>query len=415
MLPTIASEIDLEAPPVADGNTEIKCSAQHTKATRVEKELALTFQESDFTWLVFFSEPVMVKCIKQPEGIDSAAVILQIVDVADPVEPIEGEDIQDLTVRAALLTNCTNGVNQLFCRSRESLSYTEKFAHLLRKHAHLHPGPNADVRYDIDNENDRAILSFDWDVQDTKTARRNDMEDPVQSQLRRDTSSDVNPAPIELITFALPHHLHRMSADFMPWEHQFCSPTLIGTSCIVSGSVWELIEDMPRIGFRASRPPRPEALAALSTAVKSDLPYKLHGYYERGAGDTYFSGKMLARIGRVLVIAEELTDLCTPNSKQDMGYVLNSSEAKLFSTACQNVTLPTTAEMSATLDRLRSSVEIWINGSAVTPFVYDSGWGGVISCGCQFNDKTKTCDNVFPECPSIEDPGMNFGNGKCES
>jgi endo-1,3(4)-beta-glucanase len=50
------------------------------------------------------------------------------------------------------------------------------------------------------------------------------------------------------------------------------------------------------------------------------------------------------------------------------------------------------------------------NGSAATPFTYDTAWGGLVSCGCLFNDKEK-CDNVFPDCPAYSDPLLNFGNG----
>lgn len=57
-----------------------------------------------------------------------------------------------------------------------------------------------------------------------------------------------------------------------------------------------------------------------------------------------------------------------------------------------------------------SSVEVWINGTAEIPFVFDSAWGGAVSCGCLFNGDTSTCDNKFPECPAFDDPGLNFGN-----
>ena len=34
---------------------------------------------------------------------------------------------------------------------------------------------------------------------------------------------------------------------------------------------------------------------------------------------------------------------------------------------------------------------------------------GLVNCGCLFNGEG--CDNVYPNCPSYNDPGLNFGNG----
>ncbi len=56
-------------------------------------------------------------------------------------------------------------------------------------------------------------------------------------------------------------------------------------------------------------------------------------------------------------------------------------------------------------------MEVWLNGTAQAKFTYDKEWGGMVSCGCSFNDETQTCRNEFPNCPSYSDPGLNFGNG----
>ena len=408
MLPTIVSEINLAAKPVADNATVVDC--RDGKATRVDNELKLTFSGSDFTWLVFFSEPVMLKCIEQPEGIDGAAVMFQIEDLADTDE---GKQLENFIVRAALLTNCTNGENQIFCLHKESGSQTEKYEKLLQERAHLYPGPKADVGYDIDSENDEAILKFDWDVQNMKT-QVNGASDASETHLRHETSaSNDGQAPLELITYALPHHLNRMSADYMPWgQDRFCTQSLIGSICVVSGSTWQLVENLPPVAFQAPRPPRPETISAIAGALQTDLSYHLAHYYQRGAGDTYFSGKMLARMARVLLIAEELSNLCNPASHGNLGYSLTSEEKKNYSAACKSIQLPGHDEMSAAVSRLRSSTEVWINGTADVPFIYDSAWGGVISCGCQFDSKLSGCSNQFPDCPALQDPGMNFGNGK---
>jgi len=406
LLPTIASELKLSSVPVADDNSKIKCDGE---PTRVESELKMSFAGSDFTWLVFFSEPVMVKCIEQPEGIGGAAVIFQITELA---ETDEESDTEQMTIRAALLTNCTYGENQIFCAHKESASQTEKYAELLRERAHLYPGPRADVEYDIDSKNDTAVLKFDWDVQNMKKGK--DATDTTENHLRREAStSEDDESPLELITYALPHHLDRMSANFMPWgEDRFCKRSLIGSICVVSGSSWDLVEDLPPIAFQAPRPPRPETISAISNALPSDLLYQLDDYYQRGAGDTYFSGKMLARMARVLLIGEELINLCDAKNHGHLGYSLTSQEEKDYAAACKAIQLPTRDEIDGAVSRLRSSVEVWINGTAEVPFVYDSAWGGVISCGCQFDSKTSSCSNKFPDCPAVGDPGMNFGNGR---
>ena len=114
-------------------------------------------------------------------------------------------------------------------------------------------------------------------------------------------------------------------------------------------------------------------------------------------GDTYFSGKMLAKFARIIMITKELIDICSPIN----GDVPSS---------CDEIEIPSEKIINDAIARLRRSTEIWINGTAMTPFVYDRKWGGIASCGCHFNQAEQTCDNVFPECPSFDDPGLDFGH-----
>lgn len=67
--------------------------------------------------------------------------------------------------------------------------------------------------------------------------------------------------------------------------------------------------------------------------------------------------------------------------------------------------------LKSALGRLRSGVEIWINGSASAPLLYDTHWGGLISCGCDFDGDTQDCRNQYPNCPAMTDAGQNFGHG----
>ncbi len=69
--------------------------------------------------------------------------------------------------------------------------------------------------------------------------------------------------------------------------------------------------------------------------VALNLSYTLlHRFLQVGAGDTYFSGKMLAKLARILIVAEEV------GATQDV-------HQPLFTDA---------------LARLRAGVEIWLNG-----------------------------------------------------
>jgi hypothetical protein len=51
--------------------------------------------------------------------------------------------------------------------------------------------------------------------------------------------------------------------------------------------------------------------------------------------------------------------------------------------------------------RLKSGVEIWLNGSAESPLLYDKTWGGIVMCGCDFDDKLGICRNKYPDCPAL--------------
>ena len=59
----------------------------------------------------------------------------------------------------------------------------------------------------------------------------------------------------------------------------------------------------------APRPPSHLAIPALAEALSKDISYSLPDNYMQGAGDTYFSGKMLAKLGRIIVVAQELCGL----------------------------------------------------------------------------------------------------------
>lgn len=378
LLPTIFSEKPLAADPVVDNKNHFKCES--SRVFRVEREIELLIAESDFSWLVFFSEPVHVRCSSDAdEGLS-----LQVVDRISSSPP-EESNTRPLVIRVAWLKSCSTGRNPIYCHQElmhpSALMLGQGlYGDILRNHSNYFPGPKADFGYSVDDSRDLITLTFDWDAQSMSPS----MTESVDS---------------EMITFALPHHYETL--DVMPtFDGQiYCVASMIGPACLTRGSKWELAEEMPDISMRAPRPPAPWAMAALAESLKEDIRFRLPSYYKRGAGDTYFSGKRLAKLARVLAIAEETMELCA------------SSDA-LYHDVCGTLSLPSSKDMDSAVAELRSSVEVWLNGSATTPFVYDSAWGGIVSCGCHFDEGKQDCRNRFPSCPCFEDPGLDFGNGK---
>lgn len=380
IFPTVAAEVPLEGNPIVDGGSEIKCGASSSKAEPfvVEREVQILFKSSDFTWLVFVSEPVTMQCILD----DNEMMRLQVVDWNE-----DSEKERDLIVRIALSKKCSTGVNPIYCH-QEKLHPTAlmlgqgHYDRLLRSHANFFTGPNTTFDYHFDNAT-TATMVFDWDVQDMSKIALH----PVPA----------NKTDVTLIAFALPHHFDIIT-NVPPEDHDiYCVATLTGPACLYEGPVWELREPIPAIGFRAPRPPAPWAIKSIAISLKRDINYTLPDFFTRGAGDTYFSGKMLAKLGRILLVSEEVAELCGNPDNVD------------YEEPCQGIRLPGEAEFSNAVATLRSSLEIWINGTGETPFVYDTAWGGVVSCGCDFDGEKGKCKNKYPDCTAFGDPGLNFG------
>ncbi|GKY92767.1 hypothetical protein MPSEU_000246500 [Mayamaea pseudoterrestris] len=374
--PTINSIKSLAADPIVDQH-KIKCD--DSKTFRVEREVEMLISESDFSWLAFFSEPVNVRCVSSKES----GFSLQVVGTVDARDDFK---TKPLVVRVAWLKSCSTGGNPIYCHQElmhpSALMLGQGlYGDILRNHSNYYPGPDAKFSYAVDESKDKIALTFDWDVQ--RMSPDHDDADVSNSQL---------------ITFALPHHYDLF--ETMPkFDSQiYCVHSMIGPACLTRGAKWEIDEDVPDIGMRAIRPPAPWAMESLADSLKDDIQFTLPKYYKKGAGDTYFSGKRLAKLGRILAIAEETIEIC------------NGKNA-LYSDVCNRISLPSSKDMDNAVSELRSAVEIWVNGSAITPFVYDSEWGGLVSCGCDFDESTRDCRNRFPDCPTFTDPGLDFGNG----
>jgi hypothetical protein len=379
ILPTVAAEVLLAANPIVDGEMNVKCSV-NGKPFEVQREVEIFFKQSDFTWIVFVSEPVWIQCILDENGM----MKLQIVDWKE-----DSDTARDLVVRVALSKKCSSGVNPIYCH-QEKLHPTAlllgqgNYVKQLRKHVNYFPGPNTRFDYEFENKKTSKMI-FDWDMQKMSDYALHPVSD--------------NNTDLSMIGFALPHHFDIIS-QVPPSDHDiYCVSTLIGPACLYEGPIWELKESIPPIGFRATRPPAPWAIPSIAQSLHFDINFTLPSFYTRGAGDTYFSGKMLAKLGRILLVADEINEICRASNSG-----LYDGE---YAEVCRNVELPSSNNFTNAIDRLRSSVEVWINGTAETPFVYDAAWGGVVSCGCDF-DKGK-CRNKFPHCTAFGDPGLNFG------
>ena len=340
VLPTLLVPRGLSGPMLVDeGASSQNCGSAFTVDGEIEVSL-----ESGVTYLIFFSSPQTVLCMETSDG----GTMLQI---------LHGAQTEDLIVRAAVVVS-----------SPDAASYST----VLRTYSNVYPGVDTSVGYEFGT--DQAALIFDWDPQMIQNGNGNQ----------------------DLIMFAMPHHQDQLSTVT---DH--CARVLLGSVCLIVGSQWKILETLPPVSFRAPRAPNSSIIPALMEAVSNDLSYRVPDNYMRGAGDTYFSGKALGKLARILLIAEEIMEICGGQPQVRRG--LQSS------IDCVDGSLPNSTAIANALAHLKAGVEIWLSSDAQAPLVFDSSWGGVVSCGCSYSDGN--CQNVFPNCPGLTDQGLNFGAG----
>ena len=142
----------------------------------------------------------------------------------------------------------------------------------------------------------------------------------------------------------------------------------------------------------------------------------------RAAADTYFPGKILSKIGRIIEINEELQNLKAGDGKSNNYSDADSTLIEEAESAAGDTNLPSNDEVESLLDDLQQAVEVWLHpggkekGGGEAEFLYDTSWGGFINCGCTYSFKKGhesegTCNNTFPVCPALTDVNKNFGNG----
>mmetsp|Transcript_31779 Transcript_31779/g.30301 ORF Transcript_31779/g.30301 Transcript_31779/m.30301 type:complete len:1026 (+) Transcript_31779:155-3232(+) len=350
---------------------------------KMAREVRIHFDVSDFTYLIFFSEPTEIYCSNKPEP----PAIFYGLGVPPPANEPHGKfEIQTTQpmkvgmVRVALANNCTMGRNPEYCIALGTARDNSQYMELLRDHSDVYPTGKADVRFTFpveSAEEEELRLDFSWEPK-LMSSLHNGGDDDATS-----LTPMIGIPPVELLMFAIPHQQERMlpTGTSSNTVHQIgCTPTLHGSACPVSGGHWSMLEHLHKVSFTADRTSRPEMIEDIQSALQTDIMYEIPGNYMRGAGDTYFSGKMLSKLARIVLIAKEVGGV-EPH------------------------------QVNNAVDRLKAGVEIWLNGSAESPLLYDKTWGGIVMCGCDYDSEIDGCLNKFPDCPALTDQGSNFGAG----
>ena len=403
---------DHKAPISVDGKA-------HTYS--VQRELLLHFDDSDFTWIAFFSKPVQVQCysdamaaVSVPGGVPEVQFRLNVVAIDD--EETKKDD--ELVVRLALLDECTTGkaIIKAHCEGLKSLGYetlssktkSKEYLKVLREGSMLYPkspmvGLDLPKEAEDNEENGRVTnVVFDWDATSVNSENGrvvSGTEKKAEASIVSgsfglrgihpeaaliDTPLKTKKEKDSLIMFALPHHLEYLStsADDSEADDSLCLHTFHGRTCLVQGSQWNMpIDHGKPQSFIADRPPVADAIPSIAEALTKDIHFKMSSNILRGAADTYFPAKILAKMGRVIEINEELQNL---KSGEEDTY--NYSDADDMSieeavSAAADVTLPSDEEVEDLLDELEQAVSIWLNpggkkkGGAEAEFLYDSTWG----------------------------------------
>jgi endo-1,3(4)-beta-glucanase len=152
----------------------------------------------------------------------------------------------------------------------------------------------------------------------------------------------------QLLMCALPHHLDILRS---PATTTLIRATIKGPAIGIVGSTWTLTEPQPTITWNAPHPLAEQAKEVIAAQLKKDA-----SFINNSTSDTYFAGKGLAKMARLLLIADQLGDTAS-------------------------VTLITT--------NLRASLTMWFTQNGL--LAYDKTWGGVIFA------------------PSLGDIGSDFG------
>lgn len=361
------------------------------KPVLVQRELKVQFDTSDMTWLIFVSEPTEFTCANYLHDPSHDPPLIPGWPISVDAAKTNHFDLKATApmhrgmVRVAMSNNCTMGQNPQHCLNHQP-SDQKGYEKLLRDHAEVYPTAKADIGFTFpvsSSEEEELRLTLNWRPSTMSSIRSDETDDDGTDQ--QDENAGMKIPSTELLMFALPHHQERLRpivGSSNAVQKDGCQRNIHGTACPALGGSWSLVEHLHRTSFSAPRTPREEMIPAIQASLQTDIHYSPPENYMSGAGDTYFSGKILAKLARILLVANQVGGV----------------DRKDFTSA---------------VHRLRAGVEIWLNGSAASPMLYDRAWGGIVMCGCDyyFEHGKGGCRNKFPDCPALSDAGQNFGAG----
>ena len=333
--------------------------------------------QSDETWVLYASSAITLTCTNS-KGPTPGVLF-------GGSMRFEASSAWRGVLRAALLTNCSSGSSLAHCAPGTANGHTrDEMGAILDAHAATYPvGGVASSRVSRDAEaasgqqaaepgsaSGRVTVTYEWTTRDIRR--------PVEET----RAAERKAAGMPLVL--MPHHVPllatsaaTLSGVSFPSVHGTCRLALLEHALS-----WRFELPLVATPFHAPRAvpdaARPTLLSELATEAKWQVPPN----YQSGAGDPYNAGKLLARLGRTALIAEAL-------GQQALA-----------------------AALAANLTTLVSRYAIH---GPENEWIYDETWGGLIACGCDYDDCKGTClghcTNSFPTCPSLADPGRDFGNG----
>jgi hypothetical protein len=239
--PKITAQRSTTRKPVIDNNENntLICGSGkgvYGEPKMVQNEVRISFDVSDFTWLVFFSEPTEIACSITPEP----PAIFYGLGVPPPenlphgtFEIVAMNPMKIGMVRIALANNCTTGGNPEYCHTLGTPVNNTEFMDLLRAHSDVYPTGKADVRFTFpveSAEEEELRLNFNWEPAYMS----------AMGNLSDDDRISLTPAigrpDVELLMYAIPHQQERLSATEQSsnFVHSVgCTPTLHGMACPV--------------------------------------------------------------------------------------------------------------------------------------------------------------------------------------
>jgi endo-1,3(4)-beta-glucanase len=388
-----------------------KSSPSSPPKVTITNTATLTFPVSDSTYILYVSRPLEFSCMytnPEPTAPPPPGVVTETATNA-VFELFASEPLQHETVlRVALLNNCTLGTNPKTCDAGlpNDIADVANHRRILDGHKDLYPTNAAAVEYtfptmtQFDDTSEDVVVHFKWGAKSMATG-----ESAVDSGDGTD-----------LLMYALPHHASVLESTAPNGNTGLCfHATMHGKACLVIGNEWAMRETIKEdVSFDAARLPSLDMIEPLVDALKQDINYRLPENYQRAAGDTYFSGKMVAKLGRILTTTRTLKDLAGEKTNVDPITSDDDIIRRAVVKECKRLqsSMPTDDEVNSALDHLRETTQVWLNGTAAAPFVYDQKWGGMVSCGCLYSSTSGLCENTIGDaCPGLTDPGNNFGHG----